>query len=210
MTEKPTNPGDASDLRQLLEAVLEAVTLPTDTPEHARRMEIRADWVRATVKGALADDPAGIGWHADYLRGKLRTEETEATERAAKASVDRAFPTVAAFLAGERAKPVGQAQAGNRCARCRWTFDPHDKKHDGRARHRETPFCNRCVDLCQDSESADHWCPVDDWNDQQPSEEAARAGAPVFEVEQSGADSTGWDPDDPYGDVDAYERGEPQ
>lgn len=31
---------------------------------------------------------------------------------------------------------------------------------------------------------------------------------PVFEVEQSGADSSGWDPDDPHGDVDEYERGE--
>jgi len=28
---------------------------------------------------------------------------------------------------------------------------------------------------------------------------------PVFEVEQSGADSYGWDPDDPYGDVEEYE-----
>lgn len=28
----------------------------------------------------------------------------------------------------------------------------------------------------------------------------------VFEVEQSGADSHGWDPDDPYGDVEEYER----
>jgi hypothetical protein len=29
---------------------------------------------------------------------------------------------------------------------------------------------------------------------------------PVFEVEQSGADPDGWDPDDPYGDVAEYER----
>jgi hypothetical protein len=35
-----------------------------------------------------------------------------------------------------------------------------------------------------------------------------RARPPVFEVEQSGADSDGWDPDDPHGDIDAYERGE--
>jgi hypothetical protein len=98
------NPGDARDLRNLLEAVLEAVTLPHDTPEHARRMETRADWVRATVKGALEEDPAGIGWNADFLRGRLRAEETEAADRAARASVDRAFPTVAAFLATERAE----------------------------------------------------------------------------------------------------------
>lgn len=98
------NPGDARDLRNLLEAVLEAVTLPYSGLDHARRMETRADWVRATVKGALADDPADIGWNADFLRGKLRAEETEAAARAARASVDRAFPVVAAFLADDRAR----------------------------------------------------------------------------------------------------------
>lgn len=91
---QPPNPGDAHDLRNLLEAVLEAVTLPYDLAEHARRMETRADWVRATVKGALADDPADIGWNADFLRSRLRTEETEAAERAARASVDRTFPWI--------------------------------------------------------------------------------------------------------------------
>jgi hypothetical protein len=35
-----------------------------------------------------------------------------------------------------------------------------------------------------------------------------QAGTPVFEVEQSGADSLGWDPDDPYGDVEEYETRE--
>jgi hypothetical protein len=35
---------------------------------------------------------------------------------------------------------------------------------------------------------------------------AAAGTAPVFEVEQSAADSDGWDPDDPYGDVAEYER----
>ena len=57
---KPTPAEEARDLRQLLEAVLEAVTLPYDGPDHARRMETRADWVRATVKGALEEDPADI------------------------------------------------------------------------------------------------------------------------------------------------------
>ncbi|MDX2538606.1 hypothetical protein [Streptomyces scabiei] len=109
MSEPTTNPGDARDLRNLLEAVLEAVTLPYDGPEHARRMETRADWVRATVKGALADDPADIGWNADFLRSRLRAEETEAAERAARRSVDRAFPAVAAFLATERAE-AGEGQ----------------------------------------------------------------------------------------------------
>ena len=35
------------------------------------------------------------------------------------------------------------------------------------------------------------------------------ATAPVvFEVEHSGADGDGWDPDDPYGNAEEYERGE--
>jgi hypothetical protein len=89
------NLGDARDLRNLLEAVLEAVTLPYAGPDHGRRMETRADWVRATVKGALAENPADIGWNADFLRGRLAAEETEAAARAARASVDRVFPAVA-------------------------------------------------------------------------------------------------------------------
>jgi hypothetical protein len=135
-SDKPTNPGNAHDLRQLLEAVLEAVTIPYNAPEYARRIEERADWVLTTVKGALAEDARNIGWNADYLRNKLAAEEAEAAERAARASVDRAFPHVARFLADE--EPV------------------------------------------------------------------------VIEVEDSGADSTGWDPDDPHGHADAYERGEPR
>jgi len=102
LPEQTANPGDARDLRQLLEAVLEAVTLPYAGLDHARRMETRADWVRATIKGALADDPANIGWNANFLRSRLADEETEAAARAVRASVDRAFPTVAAFLATER------------------------------------------------------------------------------------------------------------
>jgi hypothetical protein len=108
MSEQTPNPGDARDLRRLLEAVLEAVTLPHGTGEHARRMEIRADWVRATLKGALEEDPDSIGWNADFLRSRLRAEETEAAARAARASVDRAFPVVAAFLADERARGEDQ------------------------------------------------------------------------------------------------------
>ena len=150
------NPGDARDLRNLLEAVLEAVTLPHDTAEHARRMETRADWVRATVKGALAEDPADIGWNADFLRGRLRAEEAEAAEKAAQASVDRAFPNVAAFLADERPVP-----ATDRCGRCRWTFDPNDTSHDGHARHKNTPWCRRCVDNCHDGH-AEHVCVICD------------------------------------------------
>lgn len=104
MTTKPTPAEEARDLRNLLEAVLEAVTLSYEGLDHARRMETRADWVRATVKGALEEDPANIGWNADFLRGRIAAEETEAAARAAQASVDHAFPTIARFLADERAE----------------------------------------------------------------------------------------------------------
>lgn len=140
LPEPTTNPGDARDLRQLLEAVLEAVTLPHDGTDHARRMEERADWVRATIKGALEEDPANIGWNADFLRGRLAVEETEAAERA---------------------KPVDQAQTGNRCARCRKPFDPADLRHDGHGRYASTPHCRRCIDNCHDG-GAEHVCIICD------------------------------------------------
>ncbi|MGD6742985.1 hypothetical protein ACOKM3_14205 [Streptomyces sp. BH106] len=37
-------------------------------------------------------------------------------------------------------------------------------------------------------------------------EERREQQAMTFEVEQSGADASGWDPDDPGGDVEEYER----
>lgn len=130
MTTKPTPAEEARDLRALLEAVLEAVTLPHSTPEHARRMETRADWVRATVKGALEEDPSGIGWNADYLRRKLRAEETEAADR-----------------------------VKNRCGRCQKPFDPADTRFDGRARHQDGPYCRSCVDNCGDG-GTEHVCVI--------------------------------------------------
>ena len=128
----PTNPGDARELRQLLEVVLEAVTLPHDTPDYDRRILDRALWVRAALKGALAEDPANIGWDADYLRSKLTAEETDAAER-------------------ER----------NQCRRCRRPFDPADTRFDGRARHRDTAYCRACVDNCHEG-GAEHVCVICD------------------------------------------------
>lgn len=59
--------------RELLQAVLEALTLPFDAPGYDRRMLERADWARVSIKGAL--DEGDTAWHADYLRRKLRDEE---------------------------------------------------------------------------------------------------------------------------------------
>jgi hypothetical protein len=76
-------------VRDLLAAVLEAVTLPHDALEHARRMQTRADWVRATLEGALEEDarqedPLGFGWHAGFLRGRIAAEDAGAAARAEK------------------------------------------------------------------------------------------------------------------------------
>lgn len=90
------------ELRQLLAVVLDAVTLPTDTPDYERRILDRALWVRAALKGALAEDLANIGWDIDYLRSKLTAEQADAEKKAVRASVDAQFPVVAAFLADER------------------------------------------------------------------------------------------------------------
>ncbi|MBA4865956.1 hypothetical protein H1V43_32350 [Streptomyces sp. PSKA54] len=46
------------------------------------------------------------------------------------------------------------------CDQCKQPFDPSDTRFDGRAQHRATPFCRRCVDRCHDTEIADHRCAV--------------------------------------------------
>jgi hypothetical protein len=76
-----SSPGEARDLRALLSAVLDALTLPFDTPDYERRILDRAALARTTVGPALAEAPADLGWNADWLRSKLRAEETQAAER---------------------------------------------------------------------------------------------------------------------------------
>ncbi|GAB2960714.1 hypothetical protein [Streptomyces heilongjiangensis] len=128
----PTSPGDARDLRQLLAVVLDALTLPYDTPDYDRRILDRAAQARTVVGAALDEAPSDLGWNTDYLRQKLTAEETEAAER-------------------ER----------NRCRRCSTPFDPADTRHDGRARHGDTPWCRWCVDGCHDG-GAEHVCLICD------------------------------------------------
>ncbi|MFE9309496.1 hypothetical protein ACFYM5_17625 [Streptomyces sp. NPDC006706] len=66
-----TSPGDARDLRNLLEAVADVLTLPFDTERYEQRLAERAGWVLTMVRGALDEDPTGIGWNADYLRSRF-------------------------------------------------------------------------------------------------------------------------------------------
>jgi hypothetical protein len=102
MTRKPAASTEARDLRSLLEAVRSAVAIDYDTPDYDRRMSDRLSLVRVVV-GSVLDDPGeNIGWNADWLRSKLRAEETEAAEKAVRRSVDAQYPAIAAFLADDR------------------------------------------------------------------------------------------------------------
>ncbi|MEU6552080.1 hypothetical protein ABZ915_17615 [Streptomyces sp. NPDC046915] len=64
------------DERELLQAVLEALTLPYSVDGYQRRLVNRAGWVCTTLKGALEE--GDVAWHADYLRRKMRDEEAAA------------------------------------------------------------------------------------------------------------------------------------
>lgn len=61
--------------RELLQAVLEALTLDGGDLDYERRLSRRADWVRATLKGVLEE--GDLAWHADFLRRKMRDEEAD-------------------------------------------------------------------------------------------------------------------------------------
>jgi hypothetical protein len=102
MAKKPVASTEARDLRQLLEAVRGAVALDYDTPDYDKRMSDRLSLVRVVVSSVLDDTGEDIGWNADWLRSKLRAEETEAAEKAVRRSVDAQYPAIAAFLATER------------------------------------------------------------------------------------------------------------
>ena len=105
MTKKPAASTEARDLRKLLEAVLDAVTLPYDTPDYDERIKERAGLVKVVLRDGR-DTADRIGWNADWLRAKLTAEQAEAAERA-------------------KAK----------CARCQKPFDPADLRHDGHGRY---------------------------------------------------------------------------
>ncbi|MFI5795159.1 hypothetical protein [Streptomyces sp. NPDC051677] len=64
---------EARDLRELLEAVCEALTVPGDDVDD-RRLADRAIWARTVVRGALDENPADVGWNVGYLRKKLDEE----------------------------------------------------------------------------------------------------------------------------------------
>ncbi|MFM9723716.1 hypothetical protein [Streptomyces scabiei] len=118
----------AGELRQLLAVVLEALDIPSpatvgDSETHREILAHRTMDVVAALRGVLqhGDDP---GWSADYLRARLAerpatgyrswgaaedvpADPADERERVRR-SVDEQFPTVARFLADERAREAGE------------------------------------------------------------------------------------------------------
>jgi hypothetical protein len=68
---------EARDLRGFLEVVSDALALPFDAPDYDARMLERARIIRVVVRDVIGGNPADIGWNTDWLRGRLRIEETE-------------------------------------------------------------------------------------------------------------------------------------
>lgn len=74
------NVQELRDLRRLLEAVRDALTLPySPTPDHDRRMRNRSEYAHIAIDAALAGDPRDLGWHADFLRHQMDAEQARET-----------------------------------------------------------------------------------------------------------------------------------
>jgi hypothetical protein len=109
-----------TDVRQLLDAVLEALALPYDAHDYDHRIVERASIARRIARATLAESPADLGWNVDYLKQKLAAEQAEADQRAALV-----------------------------CRSCQQPFQPDNTAHDGRARFEGTPWCRWCVTYCR-------------------------------------------------------------
>lgn len=84
------------------------------------------------------------------------------------AEVQPAAPADATAARSIEDCPGGESCPGHAtaaCAKCRKPFDPADQSYAGRAQFPQTPFCCGCITRCHDSESADHWCAVDEWRE---------------------------------------------
>lgn len=128
---KPAASTEARDLRSLLEVVLDAITLPHDAHDYDQRIRERTAWARSAVKGALAEDPADLGWNVDFLRGKLAAEQADADERAKQA-----------------------------CRACHRPFTPADI-NPATARYGDTPWCRACLAHCENNTTNErHTCPL--------------------------------------------------
>ena len=76
MTRKTDQSAEVRDLRDLLAAVLDALTLDYGVDDYDERIKDRAGLAKVVLRDGL-DEPTRVGWNADWLRHKLREEETQ-------------------------------------------------------------------------------------------------------------------------------------
>lgn len=69
---------EARALRDLLAAVLDALTLPYDVDDYEQRLTNRAGWAHTVIKAVVDSDREDVGWNADFLRAKLTAEKAGA------------------------------------------------------------------------------------------------------------------------------------
>jgi len=74
VSRKPIQSAEVRDLRNLLAAVLDALTLDYAVDDYDQRIKDRAGIAKVVVRDVL-DAPDRGGWNADWLRSKLREEE---------------------------------------------------------------------------------------------------------------------------------------
>ena len=130
MTKKPNTKYQERDLRSLLDAIREAITLPYDAFDYDQRILDRTVPVRTVLVALATESGLNIPWEIDRLQGMLAAEAQGAGEREAA-----------------------------QCRRCHRQFNPSDRRFDGAARHRDTPWCRSCVDNCREG-SAEHICVI--------------------------------------------------
>jgi hypothetical protein len=74
VTRKPDRSTEVRDLRELLAAVLDALTLDYGVDGYDERIKERSGLAQVVIRDGL-DERDRIGWNADWLRSKLREEE---------------------------------------------------------------------------------------------------------------------------------------
>lgn len=114
-------------------------------------MRQRADEARAQCQ-YLAEN-GGVDWRAILLE-EVFEALAESEPAALRAELVQVAAVCSAWLYDLDQRPA--------CGRCRKPFDSADTRFDGRARHRDEPWCRGCVDRCHESTDPAHACPVCD------------------------------------------------
>lgn len=152
------------DIRDLLTAVLEAIDLPHPatfggTEAHDQLLATRVSHARIALRSVLDDNGVGMGpaWDAAYLREQLARHPV-----AGYVTADQAHERLDAGLSWSDAVTLpAETEAKDQCGRCKKPFDATDRRFDGHAQHKLTPYCRRCVDNCGDG-GAEHVCQICD------------------------------------------------